>query len=80
MDVDAASAEEIAATVMKCPTGALHFERLDGGPQEVVGDETTISERPNGPLFVRGRARICCEDGSDPRGYPRRTLPVWAVS
>ncbi len=58
VDVNAATADRIAAAVMSCPTGALHFERLDGGPQEPQPDETTISERRNGPLFVRGRVRI----------------------
>src|SRR6476661_4365762 len=56
--VDAATAEKIAEVVMTCPTGALHFERLDGGPQEPQLEETTINARPNGPLYVRGRLRI----------------------
>ena len=30
--VDGADAERIAETVVTCPTGALHFRRLDGGP------------------------------------------------
>lgn len=64
VDVSSASPDEIAATVMLCPTGALHFERRDGGPQEVAHEETTITERPNGPLFVRGRVRIRRQDGS----------------
>src|SRR5215510_15165383 len=45
--VDAATADQIAMTVMTCPTGALHFERLDGGPQESAPDETTINARLN---------------------------------
>ncbi|MEO8285313.1 MAG: (4Fe-4S)-binding protein [Chloroflexota bacterium] len=64
VDVNAASPEEVAATVMLCPTGALHFERLDAGPQEAAPEETTITERPNGPLFVRGRVRIRRQDES----------------
>ena len=64
VDVNAASADEVAATVMRCPTGALHFERLDGGPQEEAPEETTIIERPNGPLYVRGRLRLQRQDGS----------------
>jgi uncharacterized Fe-S cluster protein YjdI/CDGSH-type Zn-finger protein len=56
--VDAASADKIAEVVMTCPTGALHFERSDGGPQEPEPEETTIDARPNGPLHVRGRVRI----------------------
>lgn len=58
ISVDAASADEIAEVVMTCPTGALHFERLDDGPQEPQPDETTIDARPNGPLYVRGHVRI----------------------
>ena len=56
--VDAATADKIAEVVMTCPTGALHFERLDGGPQETPAEETTINARPNGPLYVRGKLRI----------------------
>lgn len=56
--VDAASADRIAEVVMTCPTGALHFERLDGGPQESASQEMTINARPNGPLYVRGHLRI----------------------
>jgi len=36
IDVDAATADRIAEVVMTCPTGALSFERLDGGQQEVA--------------------------------------------
>ncbi len=61
--IDAATADEIAAIVQRCPTGALHFRRLDGGPQEPAPAETTIAARPNGPLFVRGNLRIVGEDG-----------------
>jgi uncharacterized Fe-S cluster protein YjdI len=50
--VDAASADKIAEVVMTCPTGALHFERLDDGPQEPQPDVTTIDARPNGPLYI----------------------------
>lgn len=64
IDVDAADPDEIAATVLTCPTGALHFRRLDGGPQEEPAAETTIEPRPNGPLFVRGRVRILDPDGN----------------
>ncbi len=64
---DAASADQIAEVVMTCPTGALHFERFDGGPQEPAPEETTIDARPNGPLHVRGRVRI-----TGPGGQPIR--------
>jgi CDGSH-type Zn-finger protein len=63
VDVDAADAEAISATILTCPTGALHFRRLDGAPQEEPEAETTIEPRPNGPLFVRGRVRLVDVDG-----------------
>jgi CDGSH-type Zn-finger protein/uncharacterized Fe-S cluster protein YjdI len=63
VDVDAAEPEAIAATILTCPTGALHFRRLDGGAQEEPPPETTIEPRPDGPLFIRGRVRIVGEDG-----------------
>src|SRR5262245_26984377 len=50
----AASADEIARVVVKCPSGALHFKRLDGGPPEVPTAPTTIVPTPGGPLYVRG--------------------------
>jgi uncharacterized Fe-S cluster protein YjdI len=62
--VDGADAAAIAATVEACPTGALHYRRLDGGAQEEASDETTVEPRPNGPLFVRGNVRIVGEDGA----------------
>jgi CDGSH-type Zn-finger protein/uncharacterized Fe-S cluster protein YjdI len=63
IDVDAADPDSIAETILRCPTGALHFRRLDGGEQEVVAVETTVEPRPNGPLFVRGRLKIVDADG-----------------
>ena len=61
--IDGATADKIAEVVMTCPTGALHFERLDGGPQELPLAETTISAQPNGPLYVRGQVRIVAPGG-----------------
>lgn len=61
--IDGAAADEVAATVEKCPTGALHYRRLDGRAQEQAPAETTVEPRPNGPLFVRGRVRIVGDDG-----------------
>jgi uncharacterized Fe-S cluster protein YjdI len=61
--VDAADADAVAAAIESCPTGALHYRRLDGGRQEQQPAETTVEPRPNGPLFVRGAVRIVDGDG-----------------
>lgn len=58
VDVNGNSADMIAKVVATCPTGALRFERLDGGEQEQGSDEMVIDARPNGPLFVRGKLKI----------------------
>ncbi|MGR8979564.1 MAG: CDGSH iron-sulfur domain-containing protein [Gammaproteobacteria bacterium] len=47
---DASSAEEIAALVRTCPSGALTFERLDGGEEERAPLVNTVRLRENGPL------------------------------
>jgi uncharacterized Fe-S cluster protein YjdI len=63
IDVDAADPDAIAATILTCPTGALHFRRLDGGAQEEPPPDTSVEPRPNGPLFVRGQVRIVDDEG-----------------
>jgi uncharacterized Fe-S cluster protein YjdI/CDGSH-type Zn-finger protein len=72
--VDAASADEVAATVRICPTGALRYERPDGAGEEVAEEPTTVEPRPDGPLFVRGRVRIVQPDGSVVDEGPRFAL------
>jgi uncharacterized Fe-S cluster protein YjdI len=62
--IDAADADEIARVVAQCPSGALHFERLDGRPQEEVAEEVTVSPQPDGPLYLRGPVRIVKADGT----------------
>ena len=59
-----ASADAIAAVIAKCPSGALHFTRLDGGAPETTPDQTTIVPTPCGPLYVRGRVQLRSADGS----------------
>ena len=74
IDVDAADPDAIARTVLTCPTGALHFRRLDGGATEEAATETTVEPRPNGPLFVRGRLKIVDHGGRTIREDTRLAL------
>ena len=59
----AASADEIARVITKCPSGALHFKRRDGGPPEIPPEPTTIVPTPGGPLYVRGFVQLRSADG-----------------
>lgn len=54
----AAPAAEVAAVIHRCPTGALGWERLDGGPAETPEAPNTVTVSPDGPLYVRGRIEI----------------------
>lgn len=58
VNVSGAEADAIAAAIESCPTGALRYERTDGGPQEEPATPASVQARTNGPLFVRGSLQI----------------------
>ena len=62
IDPKAASAGEIARVIERCPTGALQYERKDGGPQEAPSPKNSVRIADDGPLYLRGRVRV---DGAD---------------
>ena len=63
VDLDAASEEEIADAVLKCPTGALQYERMDGRI-DVHPETVKITAIRNGPYFVRGPIEVTDNDGN----------------
>lgn len=61
-----APADDLAAVIAKCPSGALQAvragkPRLAGTAAPAAGVE--ITARPNGPLLVRGPIRVVKEGG-----------------
>jgi len=60
----AASADEIVAAVLRCPSGALHYVRHDGGASEVPDVPTTLTPIRHGPLYARGDLAIRALDGT----------------
>ncbi|HEY0708438.1 MAG TPA: CDGSH iron-sulfur domain-containing protein [Polyangia bacterium] len=58
-----AEADAVAEAVLRCPTGALHYVRLDGGPQETAADPVQITQVANGPHLLRGDIQIFDENG-----------------
>src|SRR3712207_4171827 len=58
IDVEAADADTLARAVERCPTGALRYERLDGGPQEEPQQPAVAIPIDDGPLVVMGQLRI----------------------
>lgn len=55
---DAAPPDTVAETVVACPSGALHYERKDGGAKEPIQASNTIRLIRNGPLYIRGNFTI----------------------
>jgi uncharacterized Fe-S cluster protein YjdI len=74
IEASAASANEIAEIVLRCPSGALHFVRTDGGAQEGVEVPTTLTPVPNGPLYARGDLELRAPDGTLIRRDTRAAL------
>lgn len=59
-----AEADATAAVVLRCPTGALHYERHDGGGAEQPEPRNAIRVQSAGPLYVRGELQIQQADGT----------------
>ncbi|HEY8761219.1 MAG TPA: (4Fe-4S)-binding protein [Candidatus Dormibacteraeota bacterium] len=70
---DLAGADEVADIVRRCPSGALLYRRLDGGPEEESIGPTTVTPIRDGPLMVSGKIEVRREDGSV-ETLPRATL------
>ena len=66
---DAVSVDEATEIVSRCPTGALTYQRKDGGPAEAAPGANVVVVSPNGPLYLRGELAI---DGAEDQGVPTR--------
>jgi len=62
---DAVSVDAAVDVVERCPSGALHYARTDGGAGERAPEVNYAMVVPNGPLYVRGELRI---EGDQPGG------------
>jgi uncharacterized Fe-S cluster protein YjdI/CDGSH-type Zn-finger protein len=69
---DAGDPQAVAEVVERCPSGALQYRRLDGGPDEET-QRITLTPMRNGPLRITGRIRIRRDDGTE-EILPRATL------
>ncbi len=58
VEPDKGDKEEIVSVVEKCPTGALKYQRKDGGPSESIPDKNIITVGKNGPLYLKGNIKL----------------------
>ncbi len=71
---DQAPADVIAEAVMRCPSGALTFQRTDGGANEEPEETIQVRVVPNGPLLVTGDLDFRRKDGTALRRMTRAAL------
>ena len=50
-----ALADEVAAVVSRCPTGALTIRNANGGAVEIPASKNTATLVANGPIYLRGQ-------------------------
>jgi hypothetical protein len=74
VDATAADADDIAAAIRRCPSGALQFRRTDGGDAEKPEVPTTLTPVRDGALYVRGDLEIRDLDGRIQRRETRASL------
>lgn len=59
---EAADTESVAEVVRRCQTGALHYARRDGGPQEAPPKSNAVVPSPHGPYLMRGAIEVAVAD------------------
>ena len=63
VDPDAGGPDEVAEVIRRCPTGALQYQRKDGGAQESAPSPNRVTVDPDGPLYLEGDIEIRTPDG-----------------
>ncbi|MFV1997946.1 MAG: CDGSH iron-sulfur domain-containing protein [Acidiferrobacterales bacterium] len=63
VDADATEADNLAAMILTCPSGALHYERNNGGSTETAPDNNIATLDVDGPLWVHGNLEISGIEG-----------------
>jgi uncharacterized Fe-S cluster protein YjdI len=67
-------ADRLADVIHRCPSGALTYRRLDGGPSERPDAEVTFKVQKNGPIHVRGMVEMVDGEGQPFTIGPRAAL------
>ncbi len=62
IDPDSLSVERVAEVAHNCPSGAITYERIDGGPAESAPPVNTLHLRENGPYAVHAPVTLAGQD------------------
>ena len=63
IEPDKSPPADVAEVIMRCPSGALRFERKDAGLPEPIPATNTLTLVPDGPLYVRGEIKVISPQG-----------------
>ncbi len=63
IQADEASPDALTEVIVRCPSGALHFVRTDGGRAEAMPEANTVLPAVNGPVYIQGNVKITTPDG-----------------
>lgn len=63
IDLEEVDPDEVADVVRRCPTGALHYERLDEAADETPPEKNTVTVATNGPLYLYGDIELQAPNG-----------------
>ncbi|MGA3122698.1 MAG: CDGSH iron-sulfur domain-containing protein [Polyangiaceae bacterium] len=58
LEPDGIPVEELAAIARACPSGAITYERIDGGPPEALPSVNVAHVRENGPVAIQATLTI----------------------
>lgn len=64
VEPDNTNADTLATVIMHCPTGALHFDRKDGGFSEAISSSNVVTIQADGPLYMHGSIEVVEQDGT----------------
>jgi uncharacterized Fe-S cluster protein YjdI len=70
----AADVQNIVDVIVRCPSGALKYERLDEDSDEQPSGESKIVTVPNGPIYIRGNITLSTNSGNVNRRETRIAL------
>ncbi|WP_026166609.1 CDGSH iron-sulfur domain-containing protein [Gracilimonas tropica] len=59
-----ANVGELTEVIERCPTGALHYERINSEKKEQAPEQNVITIQKDGPLYIHGEVAIRDLDGN----------------
>jgi len=81
---DLADADEVAEIVRLCPSGALQYKRLDGGPEEDPDGATKVTPTRDGPRrtvkMLSALPGEKCRHHARNHAAERNCAPTWRSS